>query len=293
MALSDAVKAAISRLRTFYEGTKPYNAATNPGGFQNDGHRVNFVPALQDVGAVVAAAGDLVDQAAAYAANSPKALRVDLDQDFAGSEIAQALINIGLLADTLPLNADQKSKILANLGAAAVLAAVVQKTGDTMSGDLTLEAPKGAGRSPNLTLLLDNVFGWKARTLPSARLQFCDYGETAEIISIGPGGDINTKQVGDLVSYINNVGANNQNAAVNRSVTSGRWVLAGQKGCFDQPGTGGFISPTGGHTMSCDYWTYQFVQGDGNLGCAPFAYRWRAFQIYIQNQGWVTCGAAS
>lgn len=82
-------------------------------------------------------------------------------------------------------------------------------------------------------------------------------------------------------------------AAVNRSVTAGRWVFAGDKGCFDQPGTGGFISPFGGHTMHCDYWTYQFTAGDGTRPCAPFAHRYRSFQVYIANQGWVTCGAAS
>lgn len=82
-------------------------------------------------------------------------------------------------------------------------------------------------------------------------------------------------------------------SAVNRSVTSGRWVFAGQKSCFEQPGTGGFISPFGGHTMHCDYWTFQFLDANGVVQCAPYAFRFRLFQVYITNQGWVTCGAVS
>lgn len=79
----------------------------------------------------------------------------------------------------------------------------------------------------------------------------------------------------------------------NNSVTGGRWVLVGAKSVFDQPGTGGFISPFGGHTMHCDYWSYQFLDANGIVQCAPFAFRFRAFQVYIAAQGWVTCGAAS
>ncbi|MCJ2086740.1 hypothetical protein MKK88_12165 [Methylobacterium sp. E-005] len=276
MALSDAVKAAISRLRTFYEGTKPYNAATNPGGLQNDGHRVNFVPALQDVGAVVAAAADLVDQAAANAANSPKALRVDSAQSFATSEIAQALINIGLLADSLPITAAQKNKILANLGAAAILAAAVQKTGDTMSGSLSIATAGGGLRLANT-----NASDWLLRGLTTNRLQFCDGAATVEYFSFGVDGSISTRQVGDLATYINNVGTNNQNAAVNRSITSVRMVYVG-----DQDITVGY---NGG--MREDYGASfvtgrsSITSGDGN-DIILRAMRYRQLQMYTVNSGW-------
>lgn len=288
MALSDAVKAAISRLRTFYEGTKPYNAATNPGGFQNDGHRVNFVPALQDVGSVVAAAADLVEQAAANAANSPKALRVDGAQNFADSEIAQALINIGLLADSLPISTDQKNKILANLGAAAILAAAVQKTGDTMTGPLAISFA-----TPYFDLIFGNVIRSRQIIDGSGTWILRDGDSGDNKFYVTKDGATWTKQLGDLATYINNIGTNNQNAAVNRSVTAGRFVFAGDRACITSPGTGGFIDPVGAHGVSTSFWSWAFQTADGQSGAAPFAYRWRYFQVYIANQGWVTCGAAS
>lgn len=79
----------------------------------------------------------------------------------------------------------------------------------------------------------------------------------------------------------------------NNSVVSLRWVFAGQKGCTDQPGTGGFISPFGGQAMSCDYWTLSFTSAEGIYTGAPFAYRYRNLQMLIPNQGWVTVGAVS
>ena len=46
--------AAINRLASYYNGNA-YNASTNPGGYDNDGHRINFVPTLQDVARIASA----------------------------------------------------------------------------------------------------------------------------------------------------------------------------------------------------------------------------------------------
>ena len=57
---------AIDRLKTKYN-SNAFDAATNPGGFANDGHVVNFPAALADVSDVGAAVGDAADAVAADA----------------------------------------------------------------------------------------------------------------------------------------------------------------------------------------------------------------------------------
>ncbi len=49
---------AIDRAENLYNGGN-YNASTNPGGLANDGHRINFVPALNDVATIGAGVADL------------------------------------------------------------------------------------------------------------------------------------------------------------------------------------------------------------------------------------------
>lgn len=169
----------------------------------------------------------------------------------------------------------------------------VSKSGDTIYGDLYVRGAQGASRSGHIEVVLDGVYGYKFRTLTNQRLQICDDGETAEIFSIGPNGDISTRQFGDLNNRIEQRGQDWARWALNQCVISGRWVYAGDKGYNDQPGTGAFISPFGAHTMHCDYWSWRFTCADGQVGSAPFAQRFRAFQVLINNQGWVTCGAAS
>lgn len=83
--------AAINRLATHYNG-RSYDVTTNPGGFANDGHSVNFEPCLRDlaaVGTAVAAeggavrtlAGEVQDNADAVAeiAADPGLVAVGLD----------------------------------------------------------------------------------------------------------------------------------------------------------------------------------------------------------------------
>ena len=169
------------------------------------------------------------------------------------------------------------------------------KAGGTISGATDFTAGVSVTRTyPSINFHYPNVrqFRWEVRDDARMHLRSPDSGDQS-IISVGWDGDIWMKQLGDLNSRIEARGQAWADNAVNRSVTSGRWVIAGQKGYNDQPGTGGFISPFGAHTMNCDYWTWRFTAGDGQVGSSPFAGRWRAFQIYIATQGWVTCGAAS
>lgn len=67
---------ALTRLASFYNGN-PYNASTNQGGYDNDGHRINFVPTLQDMALVGTAIADAADysntQATAAAASEANA----------------------------------------------------------------------------------------------------------------------------------------------------------------------------------------------------------------------------
>ncbi|WP_062018319.1 hypothetical protein [Aureimonas sp. AU4] len=61
MAFSALVKAAIERCRAFYNGgiwVPGTGPGANPGGYDADGHTVNFVPTLRDVATIADAVGD-------------------------------------------------------------------------------------------------------------------------------------------------------------------------------------------------------------------------------------------
>lgn len=190
------------------------------------------------------------------------------------------------------------SPIVTNSSLPAQLGSYVTTSGlsSTLSNYAALS---GAGFNGNVnmnngagTRYLASGADWLVRGIGN-RLQMCDGGATVEYFSFGTDGSISTRQFGDLNNRIESRAAAFADDRKNSCVTSGRWVYAGDKGYNDQPGTGGFISPFGGHTMHCDYWSWRFSVADGQVGSAPFAQRFRAFQVYIASQGWVTCGAAS
>lgn len=52
--------AALERLTDYYN-SDAYDATTNPGGFANNGHQANFIPSLQDFGALCNALSSAVD----------------------------------------------------------------------------------------------------------------------------------------------------------------------------------------------------------------------------------------
>ncbi len=64
MSYTPTEQAAIDRLKTKYN-SNAYNPATNPGGFANDGHQVNFPAALADTGNAAAAVGVKADEVGA------------------------------------------------------------------------------------------------------------------------------------------------------------------------------------------------------------------------------------
>ena len=66
MPLAQAILDAIDRLKNKYNNG-PYDPQTNPGGFDQDGHPINFFPALTDAANVVEAAAGQAEAAAASA----------------------------------------------------------------------------------------------------------------------------------------------------------------------------------------------------------------------------------
>lgn len=133
MPLSSGQSAAVGRLGNFYDGDNPYNAQTNPGGFQQGGHRINFPLALKDVASAAQGVASLVSDAASsassaagaaqtaanYATTNPKALVLSGPQAFTSTEILQGLANLGLLSSYLSMSSAQQAAFRLNLGAAS------------------------------------------------------------------------------------------------------------------------------------------------------------------------------
>lgn len=155
----------------------------------------------------------------------------------------------------------------------------VQKAGDTMSGDLTISKAGSAG----VRFIVPSQTDWFVRGIGGNRLQFCDGGATVEYLSFGAAGDISTRQFGDLNSRIESRGQAFAESAVNRSVTSIRWVYVGD--LYNSYNlNNGMAEPYGGSAM-----TGRATNADGTANGAwiPGIFRWRQLQIYIPNQGWV------
>ena len=133
MTLTVSEQAALSRLASFYNGGD--YSASNPGGFSNDGHELNFAPALQDVSAATTAAAREA-QAAAVSASSALASSGEASAALAAVQAAPAL-NLSSAVGTLPLTKGGTGASYAS--AAALLAGVgaVSKGGDFGLGDMT------------------------------------------------------------------------------------------------------------------------------------------------------------
>jgi hypothetical protein len=189
---------------------------------------------------------------------------------------------------------DVKAQIAAAAAAGtAALNAAVKKTGDVMTGELMLDGPNALGRSQNLRFLYEGVGDWKIRVIGGNRLQICDGGETAEIISIGTGGDISTRQFGDLNGRIEaRASAYSQNfnaATYNACASSMRMVYAGD--LYNSWNlNGGMAEPYAGSLISS---RATIADGTANGAWIPGIFRWRYVQYYNPNQGgWVTAGYA-
>lgn len=91
MALSPTAAAAADRLLNKYNADR-YNPSTNPGGMGRGGHRVNLIPAFQDLSTVANEIGGEAQSAANYAAISQQA-RTEAVQ--ARDDVYRALGQIG------------------------------------------------------------------------------------------------------------------------------------------------------------------------------------------------------
>lgn len=177
----------------------------------------------------------------------------------------------------------------ATAGAALSTAnAAVTKAGDTMTGDLTL-----VGDGDRNLFLTRNKVGTSRLVVGGDATLFIHNMAGDKYFGFTTGGDISIPLFGSLNSRIEARGQAWAEWGRNQAATSGRWLHAGDISCNERPGSGGFISPFGAHTMSCDYWTWRFQTADGQTWSAPGFLRYRQFQLYFANQGWVTCGAAS
>ncbi|XYD07422.1 hypothetical protein R1A27_20140 [Methylobacterium sp. NMS12] len=67
--LPPEVQTALDRLAHYYDGSKPWDPNTNPGGMRNGGHRRNFVPALVDAATAIVAIVGLMTNAIAIGNN--------------------------------------------------------------------------------------------------------------------------------------------------------------------------------------------------------------------------------
>jgi len=62
--VKQAFDTALERLKTFYDGQRPYDPVDNPGGFRRGGNVVNFAPSLQDVAEVGSGIGAMAAEVA-------------------------------------------------------------------------------------------------------------------------------------------------------------------------------------------------------------------------------------
>lgn len=158
----------------------------------------------------------------------------------------------------------------------------VQKSGGTMSGDLQLNANLGSA-SPGVRFVYPSNADWLIRGIGGDQLQFCDGARSIQYFAFSANGAINTRQFGDLNARIENRGQAFADSAVNRSVSSVRWVYVGD--LYNSYNlNNGMAEPYGGSAM-----TGRATNADGTANGAwiPGIFRWRQLQINIPNQGWV------
>lgn len=179
MPLTTAQQAALDRLKSFYEGDNPYNSVTNPGGFRQNGHLYNFVPALKDIATVTTGLVALAAEVATNSVQSPKAIRVDADQNYTDGEKAQG----------------QK-----NLGIAATLAAAVSKAGDVMTGILRLNA--GILQIAKIGAVTTGMLGHRLLSYSDDKFYIQSLDGSITMLNIGQDGSLSTPQLGDLNTRI-------------------------------------------------------------------------------------------
>jgi len=135
--LSPEQEAALDRLEHFYDGSKPWDPNTNPGGMRNGGHRRNFVPALVDVATAVLAVADFIAQAIVTGNNVT-----------AAAAIAQPLLDqaIARLNDALQAVEDAEAARDRAEAASGVVTGDLRAKFEGLLPGLELEAPAQVGK---------------------------------------------------------------------------------------------------------------------------------------------------
>ncbi|MEZ2409838.1 phage tail fiber protein [Bosea sp. RCC_152_1] len=147
----------------------------------------------------------------------------------------------------------------------------VSKAGDTMSGDLTIYKVY-----PMVHLVYPNVFHWRIYTDSNARLYINNGDNGSGGISIGPGGDVNTAQLGDLYTFVANARNGAYNDAYNNIMpsVSDRVHRVRMVGYGEIGGTGGM--------SNCAPGVFTGAAGTP-YGAQTFGYR--TLQQHIPSQG--------
>ncbi|MCJ2019593.1 hypothetical protein MKK84_19505 [Methylobacterium sp. E-065] len=148
----------------------------------------------------------------------------------------------------------------------------VQRTGDTMTGALAI-----AFTAPYLDLLYAGVIRLRQIVDSNGTWSLRDGDSGDNKFYVATNGAVWTKQLGDLYSAL----VNQQNLAVNRSVTQCRQVYVGD---YDITGNynGGMVEP---YAPALCSGRSSITSGDGN-DIIIRAMRFRQHQYYIANVGW-------
>jgi hypothetical protein len=168
----------------------------------------------------------------------------------------------------------------ANTAASNYAAPRVVRTGDTMTGELTLSYP---GPGINITPT-DGGYRYRLHSSPNGNFYIYRPDQGAYPLIIGPGGEITTGQFGDLNNRIEARGQAWGQWAVNQCATSMRLPYAGD--LYNSWNlNGGMAEPYGGSMMSS---RATIADGTANGAWIPGIFRWRYVQFYTPNAGWVT-----
>jgi hypothetical protein len=128
---------AVDRLEDLYNGGN-YNASTNPGGLANDGHRINFVPALQDVATIGAGVADLASSTSTAAiAAATSASTATTQASIATTKAGEASTNATSAAGSATTATTQAGIATAKAGEAATSATASAGSATAASGSAT------------------------------------------------------------------------------------------------------------------------------------------------------------
>lgn len=158
----------------------------------------------------------------------------------------------------------------------------VQKTGDTMTGDLVISKS-----NPVMRFFWGGVLSAGFQVGSDGRLLYKNFDNSETYFSVGTGGDISTKQFGDLNSRIESRAQAFADDRANTRFSSARYVFVGD---YDIAGNynGGMVEP---YAPSVCTGRSSITSGDGN-DIILRAMRFRRPQFYTNAGGWLDVGYA-